>query len=307
MDVFFHLIANLFPLYILIALGYAAGRYFGVERDSLAHLAIFILVPVVSFGFIAELSFKPAYILLPVLVFGLHAAMILITLNAGRKIYPDCRANLLALCGSSANTGYFGLPLVLLLFDTDWVGIYMLMLLGGIIYESTLAYYVASRGNFSVRESLIKLAKFPAPYAVALGFLFNFMQWDLPPEFFTYHDYFKGAYVVVGMMIIGAALAQVSQFIISLRFLSLSFIGKFLIWPLLAWLCIWLDHKVLQLFETEIHAMVTVMSLLPPAANTIAFAVQGKLNPEKAATTVLLATVFALFYIPAVLVFFGFY
>ena len=53
--------------------------------------------------------------------------------------------------------------------------------------------------------------------------------------------------------------------------------------------------------------MLLIMSIVPPAANIAAFAATLDLNPEKAATTVLLGTIFALFYIPAVLVLSGLY
>jgi predicted permease len=47
------------------------------------------------------------------------------------------------------------------------------------------------------------------------------------------------------------------------------------------------------------------LSIVPTAANVAAFASQLDLVPEKAATTVLIGTVIALFYIPAMLILMG--
>ena len=47
--------------------------------------------------------------------------------------------------------------------------------------------------------------------------------------------------------------------------------------------------------------IVILITIVPPAANSVAFAAQLNIRPEKAATTVLLGTVLALFYIPAVI------
>ena len=67
-----------------------------------------------------------------------------------------------------------------------------------------------------------------------------------------------------------------------------------------------LDRTVFQLFTTEIYQMFIIMAIMPPAANITAFAAKLDLNPEKAATTVLFGTLFALFYIPLALVLTGF-
>lgn len=306
MDIFLLLFTNLIPLYILIALGFAAGRWLHVDRHSLGALAIFICMPVMIFGFVAQLEFKPEYAVLPLVSFSISTIMTVVMLVIGRRVYGDNSANLLAMCGSMGNTGYFGLPLVLLLFEEQWVAVYMFMLLGITIHEATVAYYIAARGSFTVSDSLRKLARFPVIYAITAALIFNFMQIKLPDLFLTYWVYFKGCYVIIGMMIIGVALSKIEKLVIGPRFLALTFLGKFVLWPALAFAFNAIDEAALGLFNAEIHHLIMVLALVPPAANITAFAAQLNLKPEKAATTVLAGTVFALVYIPAVLVWLGF-
>ena len=301
MDIFLLLFQNLIPLYVLIALGWIAGRYFDVDRQSLGSLGIYILMPVVAFGFVAKLDFKPIYTALPIIAFVLSAAVTLIFYWIGQKTYPDKRANLLGMCAGAGNTGYLGLPLVLLLFPTEWIGVYIFALLGGLIYEATVMYYVANRGKFDVMQSFKKLLKFPTIYTIVLALIVNFSDFTLPEQFDTYWSYFKGSYVVIGMMIIGASLAKSNKLLISYRFLSLTFVGKFLTWPLFAYALIYLDQNLLGWFVPEVHRIFFVMAIVPPAANVAAFAAQLDLNPEKAATTILIGTVLALFTIPLML------
>lgn len=307
MEIFFTLFTNLIPLYILIGLGFVAGRHLNVDRDTLANFGIFICMPVVIFGFVAQLEFQPVYGLLPLLILGIATAVSFIALPVGRRIWGDKRANLASMCASMANTGYFGLPIVLLLFEDQWVGVYMFMLLGISIHEATIGYYIAARGNFNVRDSLIKVAKFPSIYAIILGLMVNHTQMELPETFYTYWGYFKGTYVVIGMMIIGTALARVDKLVFAPFFLALVFVGKFLVWPLFGVGFVYLDRQIFGLFNEEIYRLIILMSLMPPAANITAYSAQLDLKPEKAATTVLAGTVFALFYIPAVLVLTGLY
>jgi predicted permease len=307
MGIFLLLFTNLIPLYILIGLGFVAGRWLHVDRHSLGNLVIFICMPIMAFGFIVQLEFKPEYAALPFVSLGIATIVTFVMLAIARRVYQDSSANLLSMCASMGNTGYFGLPLVLLLFDEQWVAIYTFMMLGITVHEATVGYYVAARGNFSVGDSLRKLARFPVIYVIPLALLVNYLHLPLPKQFFTYWVYFKGCYVVLGMMIIGVALSKIEKIVIGPRFLALTFVGKFLLWPALALAFNALDVSVLHLFNADIYQLLMVMALVPPAANITAFAAQLNLKPEKAATTVLAGTVFALVYIPAMLVLLGLY
>lgn len=302
MQIFFTLLTNLLPLYALIGLGFVGGRFFQVDRITLANLVIFIIVPVVMFGFIAQLKLNPAYALLPFIYYILSAVMAFTFLKIGKSVYPDSRANILALATAQNNSGYFGLPVMLFLFDVEWVAVYMLINLGGIVFEATVSYYIAARGAFDTRESIRRLLSYPTLYIVPIALVFNyFSDQTLPPLALTYWTYFKGAYVVVGMMIIGSALSQMKNFEFSWRFNSLVFLGKFIAWPTLMGAFVLFDIYVLGFYGKEIHTMLMLLSIMPPAANVTAFAAQFNTNPEKAATTVMAGTIFALFAIPAAL------
>lgn len=307
MDVFLTLLSNIAPLYVIIALGWLAGRFYDVQKESLASLAIYIIVPIISFYFMAELEFKPIYAMFPVVVFALFSAITFLFLNIGKRVYPDKRANLLAMCSSATNTGYLGLPIIIMLFPPEWVGVYVFGMIGGLLYEATVFYYVANRGSFTPQKSLMRVLKFPTLYATVLGVGFNFMDFDLPQQLDSFWEYFKGAYVVVGMMIIGVSLSRVAKLVVAPRFLFIVFVAQFVVWPLMAFCTIELDQNLTHWFSPEIHKMLWIIAIVPPAANVAAFAAQLDLNPEKAATTVLIGTIFALFYIPAMLVLGGFY
>ncbi len=307
MTIFLTLVLSLIPLYLIIAIGYGAGKWLDIDKHSIARLSLFIFIPVMVFGFIADMELKPVYIFLPLLIFIVQAIIAFATLSIGRKIYKDNRANLLAMCSSMGNTGFFGLPLVALLFDDKLIALYIFMMIGAIIFEATIGYYLAARGNFSTYDSLIKLSKFPALYAVTLAIIVNYLNINLPESFYTYWEYFKGCYIITGMMIIGIALSHMDKMVFGSRFISITFIGKFIAWPLLVGAFIAFDRAAFNWFTPEIYKLLIVMAIVPPAANVVAFATQMNLRPEKAAATILLGTVFALFYIPIILIWLGIY
>ncbi len=301
MSVFLSLFFNLLPLYALIALGFFAGRKLNVDRHSIGNLAIYLCMPVVVFGYIASLDFKPEYIIMPVIIYLVSAITGLTFLKIGQKIYHDNQANLMSLCTSMGNTGYFGLPLVLLFFDKEIVAIYIFMMVGSLMYESTFGYYIAARGQFDVRQSFIKLAKLPTIYAMAAGFTVNAFNMQLPEMFWEYWTHFKGAYVILGMMIIGVALSGIKKFEFGPRFIALVFAGKFGLYVLSALAFIAFDRHYLQWLNEDMYNLIIFMAICPPGANIAAFAAQLNMQPEKAATTIMLGTIFALIYIPTVI------
>lgn len=307
MDIFLSLLSGLLPLYIIIALGWLAGRFYGVERASLASLAIFILAPMVAFYYVSNLEFRLSYIAVPLVVYALLTIMSLSFYHIGKLVYHDKRANLLGMCAGATNTGYMGLPLAIMFLPPEWVGVYVFALTGGLFYEATILYYIANRGQFSPKESLKRVVQFPVLYAVLAGLLINAAGIEFPSQMDNFWQYFKGAYVVVGMMIIGVSLSRVSKLVMGPRFLSLVFLAQFVVWPLLAVGVITLDKMFIHAFVPEIYKILMIVAIVPPAANIAAFAAKLDLSPEKAATTVLLGTIFALFYIPAVLVLSGMY
>lgn len=304
MDIFLTLFTNILPLYALIALGWIAGRFFGIELKGLSSLTINIFAPFAVFGFIMNIDFRPEYLLLPFLGWLGATLIAMAFLNIGRAIYPDSRANLLAMATSMGNTGFFGIPVALVIFSPETVGIYALIDIGVAVYMSTVLYYIASRGQFTVRQSLVKLSRFPMIYAVLCAVILSSLHVELSPLAGRYHGYFVGGMVVSGMMILGVSLSRMDNLIFSWRFAGLSYVGKFVVWPLVVAVFIWLDQQFFQLFDVQIYKAFLLLALVPIGNTVVAYAGEMDISPAKASMTVLLSTFIALLYIPLMLMLF---
>ena len=143
MTVFLSLFANLLPLYVLIALGYFAGRVLKVDGTSLSSIAIYIIIPFVFFGFIVSLEFELSYVALPLFMFACATIVSTLFLKIGKNIYGDHQANLTSICASMSNAGYFGLPVVFLLYDSNLIAIYIFMALGISVHLYTCLLYTS--------------------------------------------------------------------------------------------------------------------------------------------------------------------
>jgi predicted permease len=295
------LFTNLIPLYLLIALGFIGGKWLKLQTDTLATLAIFILTPVVVFGAVAFMEFKTEYILLPLSVYITCCLVGYSSYRLSNLQFHNSSANLIGMASGTGNTGYFGLPIILALFGYEAAGIYILTNFAIILYEVTLGYYIGARGNFSKKDSLKKIFKLPILYALILGLIFNYFEINLAETFDIWWKNFTGAWTIIGMMIIGTALAAANKLIINYKLIAWFFGARFLVWPAMMLMWVFLDIYILQKFDQNIHTMLLLIGCVPLASNTVAFAAHLGLKPEEAAPCVLLSTLFALFFIPFML------
>ncbi|GAB5387781.1 MAG: AEC family transporter [Alphaproteobacteria bacterium] len=301
MQLFFHILHNMLPLYAIMLIGMLAGRRLQLDGKTLGNLALFVLVPAVMVRFVVDIELRAEYALLPLIVVGAEAMLALVTYQIAKRLYPDGRANLVTMCAVMGNTGYFGIPVVLMVFGPDWLGVYMFMLLGTIIFQATGGYYLAARGSFTAAESMRKLARFPFGYAIVAALAINLAGVELPESLDIWQAHVQGAFIIIGMLIIGIALPPVRELRFDPVFVGYSFVVKYLVWPAIMAGVIWLDVSQFHLFEPEIHWMLMIIAIMPPAANVPALAIHLDLLPDKAATVVMTSTLFALVYVPLVL------
>lgn len=306
LDIISLLVANIIPLYVLIALGFIAGRWMDVNLTSIAKLLIFFLSPVVTFGAILNIDFNPSYILLPILLFIISTFVSLSSFRISKIFFKDGNANLIGASGVNGNSLYFGIPVVGALFGPEGVGIWVLMNLGPSINNFTLAYYLTARGKSSVKNSIIKLTKVPTIYAAIISIILNIYNFNMPNVGITYWNYSTGAFVILGMMMIGIALSKQSGFQLDFKLLSSFFITKFFIWPLLIIGLIALDQLYFQLYHEKIYTLMILFSVMPLIGNLVAYAAENNLHPERAAAAVLISTVFAIFTVPAAVILYQF-
>jgi malate permease and related proteins len=290
--------ARIFPLFLNIILGWILGRYFQVSRESIAKILIYFATPIIVFNATYSTPISSSTLLLPALVYIFCLIVSHLFLWIGKMTLKDNRANLLAFGVGDGNTGYFGIPLVLALFGDQFINTYIFATLGIILYENTFGIYLISRGNYSIKESLLKLVKLPIIYGLIGGFIVKFAGIELGDIYSGFVLNYRGMYATLGVMLIGVALSQVQRITIDKRFIVLNLIAKFFVWPVLMLTYIYFDKNIFHLFNAEIYKILLIISIVPLPGNAVAYASLLKIHPEKAAIAVFISTIFALIYIP---------
>ena len=298
MAVVVSLLLKMIPLYVTIGLGWLAGRHLQVSGRHIAGLMLYIITPSVVFSGVMHAPLTPEVLLLPVFVWCICLAMALVFLKLGRRVLGDARANILALSVSTGNTGYFGIPVALILFGQKFLGLYILCMLGTTLYENSMGFYIAARGRHTVRECVLRILKLPSLYAFLLAVTLNLLHARIPSIFVRLFDNLRGAYSILGMMIIGMGISTFRDLAGDWRFTGLSFFGKFLVWPAVVLLLWWLDSIGPHFYDLQVYRSLFLVSIVPVAANTVVIATLLDTHPEQAAGTTLLSTLVALFYIP---------
>lgn len=304
MELFINLLSKLIPLYIFILLGFIAGRFLKINKENIAKLLIYIIAPIIVFHGVVTTKLNLAVLSLPVIFFCLCSFICLASYIFARNLWKDETKNILAFAAGSGNAGYFGLPVAVTILGDKVLGLVAIIILAFILYENTVGFFITARGKHTPKESLKRIITLPAIYAFSLGIILNLSGAAFGPVYYNTVNYFRNVYIVLGMMLVGLGIGDVKEYKFDFKFISTIFAGKFIVWPLLMFLVIYLDSVLFRFYNNDIHKVMMLLSVMPIAANTVAFATILKTHPEKSAVAVALTTAFAIFYIPLMTIFF---
>ncbi|MET0156091.1 MAG: AEC family transporter [Rickettsiales bacterium] len=299
MDVFFTLARETSYLFAMMAIGYVSGRWLKIDARSIGALATAVFAPIVFFIAVSQMRMTNEALCVPALVFALSAILCVTTLRISRRYLGEKTPYLAALSAAGANCGYFGIPVAMALFDPERLGIYVLAGFGFTLCENSLGVYFISRGAYTPLESLKNVLKFPATYAIFAGMACSALHIELPQGITgTFYGYFKGAYVVAGMMVIGLGVSETNKFATDWPYICTVAVAKFVASPLIAVAFVWADRHYFHLLGDDFYRPLLLVSIMPLGVNSIAFAMKYNMRPEKAATACLLTTLAALVYLP---------
>lgn len=298
MDAFLVILVKLIPLYLIMLIGFVSGRFLNVSSEAIASLLIYVISPVVYLGYVSTMPVTVSNIGVALLIFVLCAILEGGFYVFSRLFFTDATVNLVAVSAATSNSGYFGIPLFLLLYGEKGFGVYMMAIMGMLVFQLSLGYYMIARGNFSIVDSLKKMMTLPPIYAVIIGIVMSVTKIRLPSVIMDMIADFRSVYMVLGAMMIGLAISGIRNFSIDWRYILITFFAKFAVWPLVAYILISADRHIFRIFDPVVYNCLVVFAVVPMMVDLVVFATQLKVNPEKAAAGVFLSTLFALVYIP---------
>ena len=286
--VFFKVLSSL----LSVVIGFLAGRYSNVEKESIASLLFFFVAPIVFFAIPTSTHLTFSSLGITALTFTLCTLLSVFSYYLYGKIWQDSHRNILALSAGTGNSGYVVLPIAVTLFDDYTLSIYALGLIGISIYEASIGCYYCARSIGTFKQSVLRVAKLPLLNAFFLGCSLSLMGFQLPFFLDEFIINMKGSYSILGMVTIGLALSNIKKFELDIKFTAAAFASKFLFYPILFNLFILFDMYVLKWLDTSYYNALQLLCVAPLATNTIVLASLYKIYPEKVAPAVLISLIF---------------
>jgi len=291
------LMGPLWTLLAYIGLGWLAARWLVVDPRPVATLLIYLVAPLTFFRGLILGGPTPAYLLLTLALFAVASLIAVIVHRLTIHGFPPQERALLAFSSGTGNTGYFGLPIALVLLPPQGVTLYLFCVLGVTLYEFTVGFYLSARGQFSVRQSLLKIARLPLIYAFLAALVVSGLGLQMPDAMMQGMDTFPATYTLLGMMIIGMTLGRVSVREVDLRFIGTCVAIRYGLWPLLSLAAV-LCLQALFPLPGELALALLLIGVVPMAANVVVVAMELGIAPEKGALAVLITTLAAPLLIP---------
>lgn len=291
------LMAPLWTLLAFVGLGWLAARRLTIDPRPIATLLIYLIAPITFFRGLLLGGPTPNYLLLTLALFLLASCVAYIINPLAKRFLSPQESALLAFSSGTGNTGYFGLPIAMILLPPEGVTLYLFCILGVTLYEFTVGFYLSARGQFSVRESLAKIVRLPLIYAFLAALLVHGLGITLPAALMESLEVFPATYTLLGMMIIGMTLGRVAIREIDMRFMAGCVALRYVLWPWLMLAVVLLLQTVLPLTD-ELALALLLLGVVPMAANVVVVAMELGIKPEKGALAVLATTLAAPLLIP---------
>ena len=225
---------NILPIILLGGAGFALGKLLHIEPRSLGRVVFYVFSPVLIFDLLIKNQLKLSE---AAGVIGFTASIVLaiglITYLMGRIFQLEQTALISILITTMfANTGNYGLPLVLFAFgDTalSYAGIYFVTTT--LLFYS-LGVFLASLGHMTLKDAALGLFKVPTLYAVILALLINIFQVEIPLSINRAVELAAGGTIPLMLVLLGVQMTKV-EFSSNLRALQLSVSLRLIAAPLL--------------------------------------------------------------------------
>lgn len=254
---------SILGIYLFIAVGFGAKWTLKEKIDdrTITLISVYFLQIFLTFWGLLKRPIDTDLLFAPTLYLGITLLSLLLMIPLARMLFTDTKersiATVAALIG---NTGNLGVPLGIAVFGEESVPYTTLINLVNIFVVYTIGVFYYSRGEFSVRGSLMNILKLPVLWAALVAIFLNLIHYVPSPA--VDKTLMMGAYASMTMQLVlfGIYLYGIKLTEIKVRLTVWVGSTKFLLIPLLTF-------AVLQYVDMEpIVKGILFLELLVPLA-----------------------------------------
>jgi predicted permease len=284
----FRIVSIVFPIFIIVLVGYAYGRRHSPEMRAANRLNMEVFLPALIFSALAGKTFNLADNA-PIAIGGA-----VVVLGSGVLAWPVARwlgyqPKTLVPPVMFNNVGNMGLPLLLLTFGQPALGAAVMLML-----VLTLLQFGLSNWILSGRLTLNMVWREPVFAAAALGVTISLCQFSVWQPVMT-------ASKILGDISLGLMIFSLGVRLSSASFgaWSIGVVGA-IATPLTGMLVAWAYGTLAGLNRID-QDILFIFGALPPAVSNFIFAERYNQEPEKVASIVMIGNASALLFIPLAL------
>lgn len=171
-------------IYLFIAVGFGAKWAFKEKIDdrTITLLSVYFLQIFLTFWGLLKRPIDTELLFAPTLYLGITLLSLLLMVPLARMLFSDTKersiATVAALIG---NTGNLGIPLGIALFGEESIPYTTLINLVNVFVVYTIGVFYYSRGEFTVRGSLLNILKLPVLWAAMVAIALNLIGYVPSP------------------------------------------------------------------------------------------------------------------------------
>ncbi len=176
---------SILGIYLFIGVGFGAKWAFKEKIDdrTITLLSVYFLQIFLTFWGLLKRPIDTELLAAPALYLAITLMALVLMIPLAKLLFSDTKersiATVAALIG---NTGNLGIPLGIALFGEACVPYMTLINLMNVFVVYTIGVFFYSRGEFSVRDSLMNILKLPVLWAAMVAIALNLIGYTPSPE-----------------------------------------------------------------------------------------------------------------------------
>ena len=295
-------VENIIPIFVVAAMGFGLRARLHLDKQVVSRTSFYVFSPALVFSLLVntrlpgdEMALLASFAVITTLAMGL------IALVASRLLrLPRVDTVALLLVVMFVNSGNYGLTFNELRYGSEGLARAVIFFVVSTMVLFTLGIFIASMGQASWRESLGRLFKLPAFYAVIFAILIYYFSIPIPDPIMTGIELAGRAAIPVMLVVLGMQIADLRDPGRIWLAIPASVI-RLLIAPIVAVIVAnWLGLEGLNKATSIIEAS------MPTAVITTILATEFYVRPGLVTSTVVLTTLLSAITLPLVVTLLGF-
>jgi len=280
---------SIMGIYLFIAVGFGAKWAFKEKIDdrTITLLSVYFLQIFLTFWGLLKRPIDTELLFAPTLYLGITLLSLLLMVPLARMLFSDTKersiATVAALIG---NTGNLGIPLGIALFGEESIPYTTLINLVNVFVVYTIGVFYYSRGEFTVRGSLLNILKLPVLWAAMVAIALNLIGYVPSPAIDK--TLMMGAYASMTMQLVlfGIYLYGIKLGEINLRLTAWVNGTKFILIPLIAFIVLGMVEM-----ESTVKGILFLELIVPLAVANVNLASLYNCSPRTVTVQVFITSV----------------